>query len=131
MTRKEKRELIISELKTHCGYTKEYLEKQTDQKIIYLYICSPLKNIDKLLRDNKRYGKGFEKSSMAKVDTIELSSGYTLQDIIDQLKKKGVTDFSKVKIEMNSESPCSCECGGSGYYYGPSIYSDIRLEWKI
>jgi hypothetical protein len=70
--------------------------------------------------------------SMAKkIETLDIGNFSDLQSLIDAVKEKGIKDFSKVRIRMQSESPCGCECSGSGYYYGPSIYSDIRVEWDI
>ena len=64
------------------------------------------------------------------VDNISLSDNYSLQGLLDQLKDKGVTDLTQVKIKMDYQS---C-CGGHGdgeYCYCPTTYSDIRLEWEI
>ena len=65
---------------------------------------------------------------MAKVETIYLYRGESLASLIEKLKKQGVTDFSKVTVEMNYEPQSGNE---DGYYYGPDCYSDIRLQWKL
>lgn len=64
----------------------------------------------------------------AKVEVIELDGGHNLADLLARLAEKGVTDFTRVRVEMNYSFP---ETNEDGCYYGPSTYSDVRLEWKI
>ncbi len=64
------------------------------------------------------------------VDTISLSDTDSLQDLLDLLKAKGVTDFTQVKVRMDSQS-CCCSPGEGEYCYCDPSYADVRLEWTI
>ena len=58
---------------------------------------------------------------------LYLDSGTSLADIIKWAESRGVTDYSSVTIEMNSETMCSGHEVGE-YCYCPIGYRDVRIE---
>lgn len=67
------------------------------------------------------------KRQAVRVIRVDISDGYSLQEIIDQVKSKGVTDLSTVRFECDYQSCCADH--GDGYCYCESAYSDLRFQW--
>ena len=76
--------------------------------------------------------KKIEKQTEVRQGALYLNDGMTLADVITELVKNGVTDFSKVKYNCN-EVYTGCDGGCEGYCYCPSrtTYEDVRLDWEI
>lgn len=65
-----------------------------------------------------------------KIQSLEINSGVTLEFLINQLKDRGITDLSRVSVEMNC---CYCDNFSDDPYYSglqEPYFEDVRLEWK-
>ena len=64
-----------------------------------------------------------------RVETYSLSDveGSSLASILEDLKKRGVTDLNEVKVMMEYQGCCA----DHGDCYCPSAYSEVRLQWEL
>lgn len=77
--------------------------------------------------------KKIEKQTEVRQGAVYLNDGMTFADVIAELVKNGVTDFSKVKYNCNEVyTGCDgCCCGDYCYCSSKTTYEDVRFDWEI